>query len=165
MSPPTADTQHADGFFMQEALRLARQGIEQRDGGPFGAVVVIDNEIVGQGWNQVVVRSDPTAHAEILAIRDACNRLGHFHLDGATLYSSCEPCPMCRAAVHWARIKTLVFAADAEDAASIDFSDKIINQALQCPIEESGIKLRRQMQDEALELFRQWQQDPDKVRY
>ncbi len=89
---------------MQAALDLARRGIEQRDGGPFGAVVVIDNKIVGRGWNQVVVRHDPTAHAEILAIRDACQRLSRFHLEDATLYSSCEPCPMCLAAVHWARI-------------------------------------------------------------
>ncbi len=165
MSSTDTDQPHGDGYFMQQALDLARRGLEQRDGGPFGAVVVIENKIVGRGWNQVVARNDPTAHAEILAIRDACHRLRRFHLTDATLYSSCEPCPMCLAAIHWSRIREVVFAADAEDAAAIGFNDKKISQALQNPIQNSGLKIRREMRSEALELFRQWQQDKDKTSY
>ncbi len=119
---------------MQEALKLARQGIEQRHGGPFGAVVVYAGEIVGRGWNQVVLQQDPTAHAEILAIRDACHRLGRFHLEEASLYTSCEPCPMCLSAAYWARLQTIVYAADAGDAAAIGFDDSLIKQFLQQPL-------------------------------
>ncbi|MDJ0807331.1 MAG: nucleoside deaminase [Gammaproteobacteria bacterium] len=154
-----------DDRFMLEALRLARQGVEQRHGGPFGAVVVVDDEILGRGWNQVVARNDPTAHAEILAIRDACARLGQFHLERASLYSTCEPCPMCLAATHWARIGTLVFAADAEDAARLGFHDKAIMQKMHKPLPLSGIQVRRIMQDSAQELFELWQADQAKTPY
>jgi tRNA(Arg) A34 adenosine deaminase TadA len=154
-----------DDRFMQEALTLARDGISQGHGGPFGALVVCDGEIVGRGWNQVVLQKDPTAHAEILAIRDACRRLGRFHLEDAVLYSTCEPCPMCLSAVYWARIPILVYAADAVDAATIGFDDRRIKQFLCQPLSKGKLQIRRTLQEEALQVFRQWQQDPDKVRY
>jgi tRNA(Arg) A34 adenosine deaminase TadA len=154
-----------DQRFMQEALQLARQGIRQGHGGPFGAVVVYGGKIVGRGWNQVVQQLDPTAHAEILAIREACRRLSRFHLEDAVLYTTCEPCPMCLSAAYWARIPTLVYAADARDAAAIGFDDRRIKQFLQQPLSKGKIQVRRTLQQEALEIFRQWEQDPGKVRY
>lgn len=157
--------QETDTSFMQEALQLARQGIARRHGGPFGAVVVRAGEIVGRGWNQVILQQDPTAHAEILAIRDACRQLGRFHLEDAILYTTCEPCPMCLSATYWARIPTIVYAADAQDAAAIGFDDRLIKQFLQQPLTEGSIRVRRLQQQEALDLFRQWDQDPDKIRY
>jgi tRNA(Arg) A34 adenosine deaminase TadA len=157
--------QDTDDRFMQEALRLARQGIAQGHGGPFGAVVVRAGEIVGRGWNQVVLQQDPTAHAEILAIRDACSRLGRFHLEDTVLYTSCEPCPMCLSAVYWAHIPTLVYAADARDAATIGFDDRLIKQFLRQPLSKGRIRVRRTLQQQAREILRLWQQDPDKVRY
>jgi tRNA(Arg) A34 adenosine deaminase TadA len=155
----------ADDHYMREALALARQGVSQGHGGPFGAVVVRAGEIIGRGWNQVVLLQDPTAHAEILAIRDACRRLGRIHLEDAVLYTSCEPCPMCLSATYWARIPTLVYAADARDAAAIGFDDRRIKQYLRQPLSKGRIEVRRTLQQEALEIFRQWERDPDKVRY
>lgn len=152
-------------YFMREALNLASAGIRQRHGGPFGAVVVIGDEIVGRGWNQVVVKNDPTAHAEMLAIRDACTRLGHFHLNEATLYTSCEPCPMCLSAAYWARIDAIVYAADANDAAAIGFDDRRIKQVLQQPLSSGDISFRQMMQGEARQLLQQWEEDPEKTRY
>ena len=154
-----------DERFMQTALSLARQGITQGHGGPFGAVVVCEGEIVGRGWNQVILQQDPTAHAEMLAIRDACRRLGRFHLEDAILYSTCEPCPMCLSAAYWARIPTLVYAADARDAAAIGFDDRRIKQFLRQPLSQGKIQVRRTLQQEALQILRQWQQDPHKVLY
>ena len=154
-----------DNQFMQEALNLARQGIQQRHGGPFGAVVVVQGEILGRGWNQVVRNNDPTAHAEMIAIREACDRMGRFHLPEATLYTSCEPCPMCLSAAYWARISSIVYAADAQDAAAIGFIDSQLKEALKHPIAKGGIGVRRAMQAEAVKLFRQWQQDPQKTHY
>jgi len=155
----------ADDRFMQEALALARRGVSQGHGGPFGAVVVRAGEIIGRGWNQVVLQQDPTAHAEILAIRDACRRLARFHLEGGILYTSCEPCPMCLSATYWARIPTLVYAAAASDAAAIGFDDRRIKQFLRQPLTRGKIRVRRSLQQEALEIFRQWEEDPDKIRY
>jgi tRNA(Arg) A34 adenosine deaminase TadA len=152
-------------YFMREALNLASAGIRQRHGGPFGAVVVIGDEIVGRGWNQVVVKNDPTAHAEMLAIRDACTRLGHFNLNEATLYTSCEPCPMCLSAAYWARIDAIVYAADANDAAAIGFDDRRIKQVLQQPLSSGDISFRQMMQGEARQLLQQWEEDPEKTRY
>lgn len=154
-----------DELYLREALKLAKMGIEQHQGGPFGAVVVIDDEIVGRGWNQVVLRNDPTAHAEMLAIRKACSAQHNFHLPSATLYTTCEPCPMCLAAIHWARIETVVYAADAEDAAHLGFKDKAIRLAMRESMTQSGIHVRRLMQDAALELFELWQADQGKTLY
>jgi tRNA(Arg) A34 adenosine deaminase TadA len=161
---PSADHPD-DAGFMHQALGLAARGIEQGDGGPFGALVVIDGKVVGEGWNQVVRRNDPTAHAEILAIRDACRRLGRFHLEDAVLYATCEPCPMCLAALCWARIETLVYAADGDDAAAAGFSDRIIRQALQLPLESSDLEVRSLLREDALALIERWRQNPYKTSY
>jgi guanine deaminase len=164
MSAPTIDPRK-DAGFMQQALDLAAKGIEQRDGGPFGALVVIHGEVVGEGWNQVVSRNDPTAHAEILAIRDACRQLGRFHLEDAVLYSTCEPCPMCLAALLWARIGTLVYAANGDDAAAVGFDDRVIRERLVLPLGSGGLAVRQQGREEALTLLRRWQQDLSKIPY
>jgi tRNA(Arg) A34 adenosine deaminase TadA len=154
-----------DNFYMREAIALARQGIEAHDGGPFGAVIVMDDKLVGRGWNRVVAGNDPTAHAEINAIRDACRRLGRFHLQGATLYTSCEPCPMCLSAAYWAEIETIVYGADERDAAKIGFNDLVIRKALQQPIGARRMASRQVLRGESLRVLEQWSADPRKVRY
>jgi tRNA(Arg) A34 adenosine deaminase TadA len=117
-------------LFMAEAIRLAAEGVRRGDGGPFGAVVVRDGEIIGRGWNQVVAARDPTAHAEILAIRDACRRVGDFRLTGAELYTSCAPCPMCLAAAYWARLAAVWYAAEGGDVEACGFDDLRIREQL-----------------------------------
>lgn len=151
--------------YMRQAIELARQGVERGDGGPFGALVVIDHSIIGRGWNQVVLTKDPTAHAEINAIRAACTHQGHFHLHNATLYTSCEPCPMCLGAAYWAHIDTLVYAATAEDAKSIGFTDQMIRLELRKPTSKGRINTRQCMRDESVRLFRTWADKPDRTPY
>ena len=112
--------------FMRAAIELAQKGMSNNDGGPFGAVIVKDGEIVGRGNNKVSSTNDPTAHAEVVAIRDACAKLGTFQLDDCIVYTSCEPCPMCLGAIYWARPKKIYFACSREDAANIDFDDDFI---------------------------------------
>ena len=151
--------------FMREAIRLAEKGVSQGDGGPFGAVVVRDGVIVGRGWNRVVVDKDPTAHAEINAIRDACRNLDSFQLDGCELYTSCEPCPMCLAAAYWARIDRLWYAATGEDAAAIGFDDQHIHGQLAAPEAERLIGHGQLLRDEALAVFRRWRESGLRVDY
>jgi tRNA(Arg) A34 adenosine deaminase TadA len=112
--------------YMLQAIALARQGVSLGHGGPFGAVVVLNDTIIGRAWNQVIYRNDPTAHAEIIAIREACQTQGHFHISGATLYSTCEPCPMCMGATYWAHINTLYYGASRNEAALAGFDDRHI---------------------------------------
>jgi tRNA(Arg) A34 adenosine deaminase TadA len=150
---------------MQEAIRLAIDGVNANRGGPFGAVVVKDGQIVGRGQNQVTSTNDPTAHAEVVAIRDACQRLGAFHLTGCEIYASCEPCPMCLAAIYWARIDRLYFGASAADAHAIGFSDELICQQLALPCEQRSLPAIQTMRDEALAAFAAWQAKPDRVPY
>lgn len=145
-----------DDYFMHQALAMAQRGIELGDGGPFGAVVVVDGRIVGQAWNRVVRLNDPTAHAEMLAIRSACEATGSFHLTNATLYSTCEPCLMCMGAAYWARIERMIFGATAADASDIGFNDQWIKEELQKPLEKQKIQCQQQMHDECIHLFRQW---------
>ena len=152
-------------YFMQQALELARAGVEQGHGGPFGAVVVLENRIVGRGWNQVVHCNDPTAHAEVLAIRQACETLGRFHLDGATLYTTCEPCPMCLGALYWAHIDHLVYAATGEDAAGFGFDDQQIRVALQLPMNQQKLKLHQCGRDASLALFERWRSSNLRIDY
>ena len=154
-----------DNTFMREALRLASEGIQQHHGGPFGAVVVIENAIVGRGWNQVVLRNDPTAHAEMLAIRDACQRLGRFHLLGASLFTSCEPCPMCLSAAYWAHIDNIVFAAGTADVSALGFGDQRIKDALHDPHASSAIAMRQILREESLAILQRWQADPGSMSY
>ena len=150
---------------MQQALSLAARGVELGHGGPFGALVVMDDRILGQGWNQVVHRNDPTAHAEILAIRAACETIGKFHLPQATLYTTCEPCPMCMGAIYWARIAQLVYGATAEDAAEVGFDDHRIRQTLRQPLPQQDLQIEQCHRDQSRELFRTWQASDKRVDY
>ena len=124
-----ADSDHAG--YLQQAIQLANQGVEDDRGGPFGAVVVLDGRVIGTGCNQVTSLNDPTAHAEVLAIRAACQQLGRFHLKGAILYASCEPCPMCLSAAYWAHVKAVYYACGTEHAASVGFDDARIYAELE----------------------------------
>jgi len=150
---------------MREAIRLAAEGVRRGDGGPFGAVVVRDGEIIGRGWNRVVAQQDPTAHAEVNAIRDACRRLGDFRLAGCRLYTSCEPCPMCLAAAYWARLEQVWYAATGEDAEAVGFDDSHIRQQLAEPRERRLLPQGQLLREEALEVFRQWRNSGLRVDY
>ncbi len=150
---------------MREAIDLARQGVMKGDGGPFGALIVRGDDIIGRGWNQVVVGRDPTAHAEMNAIRDACRRIGEFRLLGCELYTSCQPCPMCLAATYWARLEHIWYAADEEDAAAIGFDDRHIHDQLTRAETLRNLGHGRLLRDEALAVFRQWYAQPGRVDY
>jgi tRNA(Arg) A34 adenosine deaminase TadA len=154
-----------DCFFMTRAIELAKMGVEMNLGGPFGCVVARNGEIVGEGNNSVTSTNDPTAHAEVIAIREACKKLGTFQLDGCTIYTSCEPCPMCLGAMYWARPARVFYACTRADAAAIGFDDDHIYRELEKPNEEREMVLMNLMRDEALEVFNSWSAKPDKVEY
>ena len=151
--------------FMRRAIELSRLGIQRGDGGPFGAIIVRAGEIVGEGWNRVVATNDPTAHGEILAIRDACRRLKTFILEECELYTSSEPCPMCLSAVYWSRLSRIYFANTIADAAAIGFDDSHILEEFQKPPTVRLIPTNRILADEAMEVFREYSADPNRVRY
>ena len=151
--------------FMHEAIELALRGVRAGDGGPFGAVVVRDGEVVGRGWNRVVGGIDPTAHAEVEAIRDAARRLGRFHLDGCALYTTCEPCPMCLGAAYWAHIGHIYYAMSGEDAAAIGFSDRWILAQLRDDPASRAIRSEQVMREAALGLWQEWQQTEQRREY
>jgi len=151
--------------FMQEAIRISIQMMRRGKGGPFGAVVVRNGKIVGKGWNQVTSANDPTAHAEVVAIRDACRRLKTFQLDDCDLYTSCEPCPMCLSAMYWARLKKVYYANTRKDAAKIDFDDDFIYAEVVRPISKRKLPMRQLMRKEALVAFKEWKNKADRVRY
>ena len=157
--------QDSDAEFMRHAIALSRRGMEAGAGGPFGAVVVMDGRIVGEGWNQVTSTNDPTAHAEVVAIRRACAALGRFDLRGATLYTSCEPCPMCLAAAYWARLDRVLYANDRSDAAAIGFDDGWLYDEVPKPVEARTLPMRRLLGAEAREVFRAWEAKADRVAY
>jgi tRNA(Arg) A34 adenosine deaminase TadA len=154
-----------DESFMRHAIALSRRGMEAGAGGPFGAVVVAEGRVVAEGWNQVTSTNDPTAHAEVVAIRRACTALGRFDLRGAVLYTSCEPCPMCLAAAYWARVDAVVFANAREDAAAIGFDDQFLYDEVAKPVEARALPMRRLLAAEALEVFGAWAGKADKVPY
>ncbi|HXE74560.1 MAG TPA: nucleoside deaminase [Candidatus Xenobia bacterium] len=151
--------------FMARAIELALENVRSGRGGPFAAVVVKDGRILAEGTNRVTSSNDPTAHAEIVALREACRALGSFQLTGCEIYTSCEPCPMCMGAIYWARPAHVYFAATAADAARFGFDDSFIGQELQKPPEQRKIPLTRLMGDDALAPFIAWEQKPDKIRY
>jgi guanine deaminase len=153
-----------DLVFMRRAIELSRQ-CATSDEGPFGAVVVKDGRIIGEGVNRVVPTGDPTAHAEVVAIRAACRTAGSHVLEGAVIYTSCEPCPMCLAAAWWARVKEIVYANTREDAAAIGFDDDAIYREVASPLDQRKIPLRRLGADEALKVFKLWYSKPDRVPY
>jgi tRNA(Arg) A34 adenosine deaminase TadA len=151
--------------FMREAIRLSIQMMRRGQGGPFGAVVVRNGKVVGRGSNQVTSANDPTAHAEIAAIREACKRLKTFQLDDCDLYTSCEPCPMCLSAIYWARLANVFYANTRKDAAKINFDDDFIYREVALPIRKRTLKMKQVLHDEALAAFTEWQQKTDKVLY
>jgi tRNA(Arg) A34 adenosine deaminase TadA len=151
--------------FMREACRLAEEGVRGGRGGPFGCVVVRRGRIVGRGQNQVTSANDPTAHAEVVAIRDACRELGSFQLDDCEIYTSCEPCPMCLAAIYWARIPTVYYGNSRKDAAAIGFDDDFIYRQIPLPAERRTVHMEALLREEAQTAFRAWSEKPDKVRY
>lgn len=150
--------------YMREAIRIAIDSVVE-GGGPFGAVIVLDGEIVGRGCNRVTRDNDPTAHAEVMAIRNACQALGRFELSGATLYVNCEPCPMCLAACYWARLERVVYAATKQDAAAVGFDDERIAEELCLPIAERSLPMEQMMREEALSAMRAWEEKEDRIDY
>ena len=150
---------------MREAIRVSIEKMRRNHGGPFGAVVVRRGKIVGRGWNQVTSTNDPTAHAEVAAIRDACRRLKSFQLDDCELYTSCEPCPMCLSAIYWARFKRVYYGSTRKDAARIQFDDDFIYREVAAPIAKRKIPMKQLLRNEALAAFKAWMSKPDKVRY
>lgn len=151
--------------FLREAIRLSIEKMEQGAGGPFGALVVKDDQIVGRGWNGVTSLNDPTAHAEIMAIRDACKNLGTYQLDGCVLYASCEPCPMCLSAIYWARISRLYFAASRQDAAASGFDDEYILQELRQDWATRALPAKQELQAEARVALDQWTLKVNRLTY
>jgi guanine deaminase len=151
--------------FMRRALALARATLDQGAGGPFGAVIVKDGTIIAEGANRVTSSNDPTAHAEIVAIRAACASLAHFSLKGCAIYTSCEPCPMCLAAIYWARIGRIFYANARADAARIGFDDEFLYRELALPLERRAIAMTRLASDEARAAFDGWLAKPDKTPY
>lgn len=153
-----------DARFMARAIELSERNVEN-GGGPFGAVIVRDGSIVAEGVNRVTALNDPTAHAEVSAIRKACAELGTFKLDGCTIYTSCEPCPMCLSAIYWAGISRIFYGNTKEDAARIDFDDSFIYSEIAKPYVQRAVPCVRIMGREASRAFRMWEEKPDKVEY
>jgi tRNA(Arg) A34 adenosine deaminase TadA len=154
-----------DEDFMRDAIRLSLEGVRSGRGGPFGCVVVRAGQIVARGSNQVTSTCDPTAHAEVVAIREACKALGTFHLPDCTLYTSCEPCPMCLSAIYWARIPAVYYGNDRQDAAAIGFDDDFIYQQIPLPVGERRVSMKPLLNAEAKEAFTEWSRKADKVSY
>lgn len=151
--------------FMQAAIDLSRQGMEEGKGGPFGCVIVKDGKIIGRGNNNVLSNNDPTAHAEVMAIRDACKNLGHFQLDGCEVYTSCEPCPMCLGAIYWARPSKIYFANNKTDAATAGFDDEFIYDELKISPPERTIPMIKILNSEAIKVFEDWIKKENKKVY
>lgn len=150
---------------MLRAIELSMKSVQSGNGGPFGALVVKDNQIVAEGTNLVTRNNDPTAHAEIVALREACHKLGDFKLTGCDVYSSCEPCPMCMAALYWASPERIFYAGTRTDASSAGFRDSFIYDQLKLPIGQRAIPMTQLMRDDALEAFRRWAGKVDKKQY
>ena len=151
--------------FMQEAIRLSRIHMIKGAGGPFGAVIVKKGRIIGRGWNQVTSSNDPTAHAEVMAIRDACKKMNDFDLAGAVIYTSCEPCPMCLAALYWARISKIYYGNNRKDAAKIQFDDEFLYKELAKPLSRRLVPLQQIQRKQALQVFKIWNSKQDKLTY
>ncbi len=151
--------------FMLRAIEIAREGMRRGDGGPFGAVIARDGEIVGEGWNRVVSGNDPTAHGEVSAIRDACKRLGTFSLEGCEIHTTGQPCPMCLGAIHWARIGRIYYGFRIEDAAGIGFDDREFFRQMNLPPEERRIPSSELCREEAMDLAREYQSLDGRIAY
>ena len=150
--------------FMKKAIELSVENVK-KNGGPFSAIIVKNEKIIAEGSNKVTLTNDPTAHGEIVAIREACKKLNNFNLSGSELYSTCEPCPMCLSAIYWARIDKIYYANTREDAQKIDFDDSLIYSELQKNIGKRKIPMIQMMRDEALRAFELWDKKKDKIKY
>lgn len=164
MTEPPSDRER-DLRLLRRAVELSCERMLDGAGGPFGAVVARGGEIVGEGWNRVTSAMDPTAHAEVVAIRAACERLGRFELSGLAIYSSCEPCPMCLAAIYWARLDRLVYANTRAEAAAIGFDDARFYTQIALPLAEQTLPVERLELAEARAVFALWQAKADKIAY
>lgn len=151
--------------FMQQAIQLATENVVHGRGGPFGAVVVRDGKVIATGANQVTATNDPTAHAEVVAIRNACQALGTFQLEGCDIYTSCEPCPMCLAALYWSRCRAIYYGNDAADAARAGFDDSFLYDEVKKPLHERSIPIERMLADQARSSFDAWKTSPYRVDY
>ena len=151
--------------FMRRAIALSREKMEENCGGPFGAVIVRNGKIIGEGWNMVTSANDPTAHAEVTAIRNACKTIGDFKLEGCEIYTSCEPCPMCLAAIYWARIGKIYYANTRKDAAAIGFDDDFLYREISLPEAQRALPVQRLLADEAKNVFDDWMEKTDKTPY
>jgi tRNA(Arg) A34 adenosine deaminase TadA len=151
--------------FMRRAIALAQEGMDRDQGGPFGSVVVSEGRVVGEGQNRVTSTNDPTAHAEVVAIRAACAALGRFDLSGCEIYASCEPCPMCLSAIYWARLDRIWYANARQDAARIGFDDALIYREVALPPDRRTLPMERLLAGEASATFDAWMRKADKVRY
>jgi len=152
-------------MFMRRAIDLSRDKMRENSGGPFGAVIVKGSRIIAEGWNQVTSSCDPTAHAEVTAIRNACKALGSFSLKGCEIYASCEPCPMCLSAIYWAHLDQIYYANSRKDASAIGFDDDFLYQEIPLPEERRSKKTRRLLSAEAWMVFEEWEKKMDKVQY
>ena len=162
MEPITITQQDRD--FMREAIRLASESV-RHGGGPFGAVIVKDGKIIAGSSNRVTLDTDPTAHAEVNTIREACRRLGTFDLKGCTIYTSCEPCPMCLGAIYWAHLDRIYYGNTRKDARAVDFADDFIYDELDRPMDQRTVPIIPLLRDEAQESFRLWAEKTDKTAY
>lgn len=151
--------------FMQDAINIGLEGMRNNFGGPFGCVIVKDDAIIGRGCNSVIATNDPTAHAEIVAIRDACSKLESFQLDECEVYTTCEPCPMCMGALYWARPKQIYYANSKADAAAIGFDDSFIYEEIALPIEQRKIRIQCLHSKDALNMFDEWRKMGNKILY
>jgi tRNA(Arg) A34 adenosine deaminase TadA len=154
-----------DNAFMARAIQLAIENVHSGHGGPFGAVIARNGEMIAEGANQVTSTKDPTAHAEVNAIRAACAKLGAFELQDCEIYASCEPCPMCLGAIYWARLSHIYFASVAADAARVGFDDSLIYREMAQPRSRRAIPMVQMMREEALAAFRAWEEKPNKIVY
>jgi len=151
--------------YMQEAVTAALKGMQNNEGGPFGCVIVKDGKIIGKGNNKVTSTNDPTAHAEVTAIRDACKNLGSFQLEGCTIYTSCEPCPMCLGAIYWARPEKVYYGSTKTDAAHIGFDDDFIYEELKLPYADRSIPFEQLAPEVAITAFQKWAVKEDRTEY
>jgi len=154
---------HTD--YLKKAIEIAENFSKKGNNGPFGAIVVLKNKIIGEGWNQVVELNDPTAHAEIMAIRKACKTLGTYNLKNAILYTSCEPCPMCLSSIYWAHIEKVYYAASGSDASKMGFDDAFIYKEVCKSMHRRKIPFIQELQDEAIKVFEEWKNNPHKIMY
>jgi len=151
--------------FLERAIELSRQGMQKGNGGPFGCVIVKDGEIVGEGVNEVLVKNDPTSHAEVVAIRNACKKLNNFQLTGCDVYTSCEPCPMSMGAIYWARPNRVIYANTKSDAAAVNFDDQFIYDEIEKLPQDRYIQFIHLPQEQALDVFLEWKNNGDRKEY